>query len=155
MPAAATDVFEFAVALMLIVLGIRAIALAARQGPRGPSSVHRHGRLVHRHAGIDPHVHIGAWTLARGPLFVGAMHGLAGSGALTALVLTTLSTTAARLTYVLLFGIGSTVGMAVMSGLLGWPLARVGHHHAVARAVALLVGCFSTLLGVVTLIAGP
>ena len=39
------------------------------------------------HAGATPHVHVGRWTLARRPLIVGAVHGLAGSGALTALVL--------------------------------------------------------------------
>jgi hypothetical protein len=149
MPAGADDVFEFVVGLMLVALGVRTIAQAARRGPVGPPSLHRHGRMVHWHAGATAHVHVGAWTLARGPLLVGIMHGLAGSGALTALVLTTLSTTSARLAYVLLFGMGSTLGMAVMSGLLGWPLARVGRHHAFARGVALAVGCFSTLLGVV------
>jgi hypothetical protein len=86
--------------------------------------------------------------LARRPLLVGAVHGLAGSGALTALVLTTLPTTAARLTYMALFGLGSTLGMAALSGLLGWPLARMGNHHAVARAVSLAVGLVSTALGV-------
>ena len=75
------------------------------------------------------------------------MHGLAGSGALTALVLTTLPTTAARVTYLALFGLGSTLSMAALSGLLGWPLARLGTHHAVARGVSFLVGCCSTALG--------
>ena len=46
--------------------------------------------------GAAPHVHVGRWTLARRPLLVGAVHGLAGSGALTALVLATLPSTAAR-----------------------------------------------------------
>jgi hypothetical protein len=100
------------------------------------------------HQGAPAHVHIGAWTLARRPLIIGALHGLAGSGALTALVLAALPTTAARLTYMALFGIGSTLGMAVVSGLLGWPLARLGANQTVARTVSLTVGCVSTLLGV-------
>jgi hypothetical protein len=37
--------------------------------------------------------------------------------------------------------------MAALSGLLGWPLARLGSHHAVARGVTMLVGCTSTVLG--------
>jgi len=93
-------------------------------------------------------VHIGGWTLARRPLIIGAVHGLAGSGALTALVLATLPTTTARLTYMALFGVGSTLGMAIVSGLLGWPLARLGANQAVARTVSVTVGCVSTLLGV-------
>ena len=99
--------------------------------------------------GAPAHIHIGAWTLARRPLIVGAVHGLAGSGALTALVLTTLPSTAARLTYMVVFGLGSTLGMAALSGLLGWPLARAGRNRGLARALSLAVGCVSTVLGLV------
>ena len=77
------------------------------------------------------------------------MHGLAGSGALTALVVTTLPSTLTRLGYLSLFGVGSTAGMAVLSGLLGWPLARLGGHPLFARSLSLVVGCVSTALGLV------
>ena len=147
MPAAAADLFELLVAAMLIALGLRAIVIAARLPGGAGAHRHSHGFMVHTHGGA-PHVHIGAWTLARRPLIVGAVHGLAGSGTLTALVLATLPTTAARLTYMALFGIGSTLGMAIVSGLLGWPLARLGANQAVARTVSVTVGCVSTLLGV-------
>jgi hypothetical protein len=147
MPVRVADAFEFCVALMLILLGLRAIYLAARQGPAGPAHVHHHGHTVHVHHGAPAHIHIGTWTLARRPLVVGAVHGLAGSGALTALVLTTLPSTAARLTYMAVFGLGSTLGMAALSGLLGWPLARAGSHRGLARGVSLVVGCVSTTLG--------
>ena len=147
MPAVASDVFELFVALMLIGLGARAIVIAARQGPAGPVHVHTHGGHVHAHQGVPAHVHIGTWTLARRPLLVGAVHGLAGSGALTALVLTTLPTTTARIAYILLFGIGSTLGMAALSGLLGWPLARAGSNRAVARGISFAVGLVSIVLG--------
>ena len=147
MPAAAVDVFELGVGLMLIGLGLRAIRQAARLGHDGPVQTHRHGLLVHSHPGVPAHVHIGTWTLARRPLLIGAIHGLAGSGALTALVLATLPTTASRLAYMILFGLGSTLGMAALSGLLGWPLARLSTHHALARTISLAVGCVSTLLG--------
>jgi len=149
MPVRVADTFEFCVALMLIGLGLRAIYLAARQGAAGPAHVHHHGHTTHVHQGAAAHVHIGTWTLARRPLLVGAVHGFAGSGALTALVLTTLPTTAARLTYMVVFGLGSTLGMAALSGLLGWPLARAGQHRGLARALSLAVGCASTVLGLV------
>jgi len=147
MPASVTDLFEFGVALMLVALGLRAIYRAARQGAAGPVHVHHHGRIVHVHPGAPAHIHIGTWTLARRPLLIGAVHGLAGSGALTALVLATLPSTAARLSYMTLFGLGSTLGMAAMSGLLGWPLARITNNHALARAVSFVVGCVTTVLG--------
>jgi hypothetical protein len=147
MPARVSDLFELFVAVMLVALGIRAIAVAVRQGPVGPAHVHHHGHRVHMHAGATPHVHVGRWTLARRPLFVGAVHGLAGSGALTALVLATLTSTTARITYMALFGFGSTLGMAVLSGLLGWPVARLGANRALARTVSVVVGCTSIALG--------
>jgi hypothetical protein len=81
------------------------------------------------------------------PLLVGAVHGLAGSGALTALVMATIPSAGARLIYLLLFGVGSTLGMAALSGLMGWPIARVGTHGAVARNLSLAVGCISIMLG--------
>ena len=148
LPHAATEAFELLVAMMLVGLGVRALRQAARQGPMGPARLHRHGRIIHQHAGVTSHVHLAGWTLARRPLVIGLLHGLAGSGTLTALVLATMSSPVMQLAYVVLFGLGSTLGMAALSGLLGWPLARFGHHHAVARVVSLTVGAVSTVLGV-------
>jgi hypothetical protein len=147
LPSRVSNAFELAVAAMLIALGLRAIRLAAQQGPGGPWRLHRHGLIVHSHAAVPAHVHFGSWTFARRPLLIGAVHGLAGSGALTALVLATLPTTAARLMYVLLFGIGSTLSMAAMSGVLGWPLARMGTDHRVARGISVAVGVVSIAIG--------
>ena len=147
MPAHIADLFELFVAVMLVALGVRAISIAVRQGPVGPTHTHHHGQVVHKHAGATPHVHVGRWTLARRPLIVGAVHGLAGSGALTALVLATLTSTAARITYMTLFGFGSTLGMAVLSGLLGWPLAKIGANRTMTRALSIVVGCVSIGLG--------
>lgn len=148
LPASVASLFELFVAVMLIVLGIRAMVQAARLGPAGPVHAHHHGTRVHAHAAGAAHVHIGARTLARRPLIVGAVHGLAGSGALTALVLATLPTTAAQLAYMGLFGLGSMVGMAALSGVLGWPLARLSAHRGLARLVSLTIGLVSTVLGV-------
>jgi hypothetical protein len=145
LPVRVADMFELLVAFMLIALGSRAVIQAVRQGK--PAHSHQHTFAVHQHSGMPSHVHIGTWTLARRPLIVGAIHGLAGSGALTALVLTTLPSTAARLTYMALFGLGSTLSMAALSGLLGWPLARLGAHSGIARGISLAVGVMSVALG--------
>ena len=59
-------------------------------------------------------------------LAVGMVRGLAGSGALTALVLAELPSTASRLGYIVLFGAGSIAGMSALSGAVGVPLALVG-----------------------------
>jgi hypothetical protein len=61
--------------------------------------------------------------------------------------MTTLPSIASQLTYMALFGIGSTLGMAVLPGLLGWPIARVGGHRLLGRAIFLVVGCTSAAFG--------
>jgi nitrile hydratase accessory protein len=139
MPAIATMAFELGVALMLVGFGARAIYQAACNAV--PRRTHSHARPpTSRLADID------RWTLAR-PLLVGAVHGLAGSGALTALVVATLPSTTTRLGYLALFGVGSTLGMIVLSGLVGWQLARMGADRQVVRSFSLAVGCVSTVLG--------
>lgn len=149
MPPRLADLFELGVAFMLVGLGIRSLRHAVRQAPKGPNRVHSHGGVHHEHAGVVAHVHLGGWTLARGPLVVGLVHGLAGSGALTALVLANLSSTASRLTYIAAFGLGSMGGMALLSGLAGWPLARLGRSPHASWALATLTGGLSVGLGIV------
>jgi high-affinity nickel-transport protein len=139
MPAIVTEAFELGVVLLLVGFGARAMY----HGACGRSTGRTHS---HAKPGTAGPVHIRQRVLAR-PFLVGAVHGLAGSGALTALVVATLPSTAARLSYLTLFGIGSTLGMTALSGLLGWHIARVGAHRAVARALSLAVGSVSTVLG--------
>jgi len=67
--------------------------------------------------------------------------------ALTALVVATIPSIGARIIYLLLFGVGSTLGMAALSGLMGWRIARVGTHGAVVRGISLAVGSISIMLG--------
>jgi nitrile hydratase accessory protein len=139
MPAPATTAFELGVVLLLVGFGARAIYRAACNALP---------RRTHSHAKPAPSrfVDVDRWTLAR-PLIVGAVHGLAGSGTLTALVIATLPSTATRLGYLALFGIGSTLAMVALSGLLGWQIARMGSDRGVVRTFTLAVGCVSTVLG--------
>ena len=141
MPAMASDVLAGAVVLLLVGFGFRAIYLSAGQVSAAPDA------LPCARSDVGIYAPSGRWTLARRPLLVGAVHGLAGSGALTALVMATIPSIGARLIYLVLFGVGSTLGMAALSGLMGWPIACVGAHGAVARCVSLAVGCISIMLG--------
>jgi len=139
MPASVTMAFELGVVLLLVGFGARALYQAA--GHALPRRTHSHASP----ARWSP-ARIDRFTVARA-LVVGAVHGLAGSGALTALVVATLPSTATRLGYLALFGIGSTVGMVALSGLLGWQIARMGSDGSVVRTFSLAVGCVSTVLG--------
>ena len=147
MPLAVTRAFELGVVLLLIGFGARAIYQAACSIV--PRRTHSHAKPASSrfvNVATSPVVDVDRWTLAR-PLLVGAVHGLAGSGTLTALVVATLPSTATRLGYLTLFGIGSTLGMVALSGLLGWQIARMGSDRTIVRTFSLAVGCLSTVLG--------
>jgi hypothetical protein len=139
---------EGLVGIMLILLGGMALRRALAQGASGPVMPHAHGALPHAHPMSGTHLHLFAWTLARRPLLVGFVHGLAGSGALTALALTAMPTFAGRLLYIGMFGAGSALGMALLSGALGVPLARFAARPRLWRALALCAGIFSVGFGV-------
>jgi ABC-type nickel/cobalt efflux system permease component RcnA len=128
LPGPVAQGFEAAVAAMLLGLGARSIWWAVRH---------------HRHA--PDHVHVGRRTLPKRPFFVGMAHGLAGSGALTALALASMPSTVSALIYLALFGLGSVLAMAAASGLLGWPLARASRN--AAPLVASLAGALSVATG--------
>lgn len=140
--------FELGVCAMLIALGVRAIARAYRQGLVGPVREHRHHGRPHLHAGPDTHVHLGRWTLAWRPLAVGLVHGLAGSGALTALVFAQLSSSSERIAYIAMFGLGSVGGMAAASALVGASLRNVARGQ-IARRLMLAAGTMSIVVGIV------
>ena len=56
---------------------------------------------------------------------MGMVHGLAGSGALTALVMAQLPSPLVGVTFMLIFGAGATLGMSLLAGVAGVPLTRV------------------------------
>lgn len=147
MPVRLADAIELLVGAMIIGLGLRAIIRAIKEGKAGKVHSHDHGGVRHVHPAPPSHLHLRRWTLATRPLLIGVVHGLAGSGALTALVLTELPTVGARLTYIALFGLGSVVGMALLTGLFGLPLGKLKQSPRVFAVCSLLVGLVSVGAG--------
>ena len=119
LPVRVAIVFELGVSVALVVLGVRAL--------RG-----------HRHTEADAHVHVR-------PLVVGLVHGLAGSGALTALVFAQLPSTAERIAYISVFGAGSIAGMAGASALVGVSLGTMQRGR---RWLTVAAGVLSIGLGI-------
>jgi hypothetical protein len=154
LPVRTAAMFELCVAAMLVILGTRALFLAVRDGARGPAHRHQHGRAEHVHVGVAAHVHVAGRALAWRPLVVGLVHGLAGSGALAAVVFAGLPTLATRVVYIALFGLGSIAGMAIASGVAGASLRRAAATPARRRAVAVASGVLSIGLGIAWAIPG-
>jgi hypothetical protein len=130
---------ELCVGIMLVILGANVLGTLVRHG-----AGHRHV-----HASGAPHSQSDAWIAAR-PLLVGMIHGLAGSAPLLLLTLTVMSSPLAAFSYIAVFGVGSILGMSVMSVLVGLP-AQVTVEHFARTNLALrgLSGLFSVALGLV------
>src|SRR5450432_2488815 len=123
---------ETAVGVMLVGLGAHVLWRLWRdrvhfhRHGHGDGTVHFH---AHSHAGETApharaaHMHGHAPGFRWRTLLVGLMHGMAGSAALLVLAVTQASSPAAGLGYVALFGIGSMVGMAALSGVIAVPIA--------------------------------
>ena len=100
---------------------------APSAGSSSDGREHTHGGMPHRHAhghlGSPDAAHVHLVRLGGRPFLVGLLHGLAGSAALTLLVLGTIPSPIGALVYILVFGVGSTAGMLLLSGLVGLPVA--------------------------------
>ena len=145
---------EFGVALMIIGLGAAALwrALVKRtdfhvheHSHDGVSHVHIHFHENEtRHQPAKTHTHAVS-AVGLKPVLIGTMHGLAGSAALTLLVLTQTDSPLVGFLYLLIFGLGSIAGMILMSGLIGLPFALTSrnvsrvHHHLQTTAAALSI----------------
>jgi ABC-type nickel/cobalt efflux system permease component RcnA len=145
---------EFGVALMIIGLGAMALWRSLRK--RNDVHVHEHSHdgvsHVHihfhesetRHEKARPHSHAVS-AIGIKPVLIGAVHGLAGSGALTLLILTQIESAWVGFLYLAIFGVGSVLGMVLMSGLIGLPFAltarNVGrvHRHLQTTAAGLSI----------------
>ncbi len=148
---------EAAVGVMLILLGGNVIYRLIRE--RVHVHVHRHADgAVHIHAhshasesrphGETPHEHVHRPGFPVRSLLVGMMHGLAGSAALVVLAAAALRSPLEGLGYVLLFGLGSVLGMALLSAVIALPLSFTASHLSRAhRAIRGAAGIVSIVLG--------
>jgi len=147
---------EAPVAIMLVVLGIITIIKAFRErGLRIHSHTHVHDESsphTHLHIHLEKeHVHQHRWfKLGKRPFMVGMVHGVAGSAALTLLVLSTIPSVALGLIYIGVFGVGSIGGMLLMSALIGVPFALTARRYTVINGgIRFAAGAFSIVYGLV------
>ncbi len=118
----------------------------------GHSHAHAHGRVVEGAlANVQPHAELPHDHPHRMPargLLVGMVHGLAGSAALALMASQTLPTPTAQLLYIALFGLGSLLGMALLSGALACTLGRS------AARLTVLNGAFNAVVAALSVLLG-
>jgi ABC-type nickel/cobalt efflux system permease component RcnA len=144
---------EMAVAGMLVLLGVlnltgvlrrmterftpastRSSALAAPPAP-DDTSPHLAKRLLNR---------FGYYHLLR-PLAIGLVHGLAGSAAVALLVLSMIHSPSWAIAYLVVFGLGTVIGMMLMTTVMAVPIALTGR--SVSRYLTTASGLLSVGFG--------
>jgi cytochrome c biogenesis protein CcdA len=147
---------EFAVGVMLIILGIDVLRRLLQRKIHFHIHTHESGKVhlhAHSHVGESGHhpfkhhhEHPNGFPVRA--LVVGLMHGMAGSAALILLTLESVHTPVASLTYIALFGAGSVLGMAALSVIIAIPLRRS------AKGLTRLHNVLQSVIGVATITLG-
>jgi high-affinity nickel permease len=158
-PSTWANLFEAGVGVMLVGLGLSvALTLWAERAhlhahwhehPPTPDArkkalqVGEQHRHLHSHRHGSHHDHLHRFRVEYKSLAVGMVHGLAGSAALLILVLAAASSFAMGVLYILIFGIGSILGMVLLATAMSIPFAMsaekmTGVHRALKAAAALV-----------------
>jgi len=151
-PTSLAQLLEFLVGVMLLILGGDVLIRVIRE--RIHFHKHNHGPQVHFHA--HSHANEGAHQNSahrhqhrtKFPvrfLLVGLMHGMAGSAAVILLTLDSIQSPWQGMLYILLFGVGSMLGMAVLSIAIAIPL------RSSAKGLTWMHNGLQTVIGVFTM----
>lgn len=137
---------EIGMGLILVILGADVLRQLVRRKIHLHAHTHEDGvRHIHFHAHApedegEDHVHRHGRFSGRAYL-VGLIHGIAGSSALIALTAAAAPTLLSAWIYILLFGLGSMIGMAILTVAVAVPM-RLADSFAerVGQGIRLLAG---------------
>jgi hypothetical protein len=136
---------EFVVGLMLVFLAVTTILnkKIIRFKHKHPHQ-HQDG-TIH----FDEHNHIDVnHRHGHKSYLIGCIHGLAGSGSLVVITAATLNNIDMVLEFILIFGVGSIIGMTLISGLMGLPFALSAQIPSISRIFRYVAGTFSLIIGI-------
>ena len=152
-------VFEFGVGIMLVFLGLQ-VYWNLRKG-RLHVHQHAHEGTAHLHihgtheAEDEPAVEKRHGILSPGkPFFrmksfiIGMVHGLAGSAAVMLALLPTIDSFLAGISYLVLFGVGTVLSMAIITIVLSVPFAITGAYQKLNIIVSGVAGAVSIIFGI-------
>jgi sulfite exporter TauE/SafE len=143
---------EAIVGIMLVALGINALR---KLWQKEKIHIHKHEHKGHQHIHIHTHEKEKAeethhfMKFSPRAIFIGMIHGIAGSAALMLLIVPTIKSSSIAMLYILVFGIGSIGGMMLMSLLIGLPIHfTAGRFKILNKSILGIAGVFSFCLGI-------
>lgn len=135
--------FEFAVGIMLVILGI----LVIRTVRLNRAHIHRHTHEKYSHIHAHSHKDIESHRHLHKSLLVGMLQALAGSAVLMLLVVSTMKTIVQGFAFILMFGIGTIVGMTTIGALISLPFLFTKWSIKINRTIKVITGLISIGLG--------
>jgi ABC-type nickel/cobalt efflux system permease component RcnA len=153
---------EFSVGVMLVILGIDIIRRVivdrvhfhSHSHETGETHFHAHShkgeKSAHHEDKSHEHQHKMTSSTSRA-LLIGMVHGMAGSAALIILALQTVSSPWIGILYIILFGVGSIIGMALFSFVLVIPLRATRHLTGLFNSLQVAVGMLTLSIGLFTM----
>lgn len=152
------SLLECAVGIMLVALGAHVLYRLWRDRVHFHSHTHGDGTThFHAHTHRDdparhaasPHSHSHASGMPWRALVVGLMHGMAGSAALVVLTAAALQSPLWGVIYILVFGVGSMIGMALLTAAIAVPLTYTARSLTWAnRGLQGIIGVLTVALGI-------
>ncbi|SDJ17127.1 HupE/UreJ family protein [Salimicrobium halophilum] len=115
---------EFLVGVMLVYLGIQALIFYKKQ--KEASAPRKNSKSM----------------------FIGFIHGLAGSGAMIIATMSMVDSIVLAGVYILIFGVGTVVGMLLFTTLLGIPFMLTKHKEKLNHRLVQVTGAVSLVFGV-------
>ncbi len=142
-PPKLTLVFELLVGAVLIILGINVLSRLIK----GRIHLHKHEHDKITHAHLHSHEESKSHTHIHKSFMVGMLHGLAGSAALMLIVLASVESISQGLLYITAFGVGLTIGMLMVSGIISLPFAFTKRFDRFNMGLKIITGLISISLG--------
>lgn len=143
-PTSISNSFELIVGVMLVVLGTWTLSRLRR----GKFHLHVHSHDGKTHAHLHSHIEGPSHDHAHIPFSVGIVHGLAGSGALVILAMSTMTGVIDGVFFIVFFGAGLIFAMSLIASALSVPSILGGKLSSLVRPV------FSTGAGILSIALG-
>ena len=140
---------EFLVGIMLVFLGIKTIISFKNihiHHHQHDGDDHKH---VHSHenSGQHHHKHNHRNASYLQSTLIGLVHGLAGSGAMVLLTMSTVESIKEAAIYILIFGAGTVIGMLFFTTIIGIPFVLSNKRKTISRPLGIITGVISTVFG--------
>ncbi|MBS4214616.1 urease accessory protein UreH domain-containing protein [Neobacillus rhizophilus] len=141
---------EFLVGIMLVYLGVSTVLSFKNIHLHQHNHDEEEHKHVHSHnfSGKHEHKHKHKNVSYLKSMVIGLIHGLAGSGAMVLLTMSTVNSVWEAAIYILIFGVGTIIGMLFFTTIIGIPFVFSSKKVGLNKSLTQITGLISILFGI-------